>query len=89
MRQLKWIKFAWMNVWRNRRRSLVTAGITATGVCGLLFFGGFVLFTYESLQEMAARAQGHVLIAHEDYFDKEEEAPMAFGLDKWRASAVT
>ncbi|MDH5547462.1 MAG: FtsX-like permease family protein [Gammaproteobacteria bacterium] len=81
---LIWLKFAWKNIWRNRRRSLTTIGITSVGVSGLLFFGGFALFTYESLEEFSARQQGHVIIAHADYFDVEEETPMSLGLDNWR-----
>jgi len=80
----KWVKFAWKNVWRNRRRSLVTLGITASGVAGILFFGGFALFTYESLQEFSARQQGHVIIANQHYFDQEEETPMQNGLSDWQ-----
>lgn len=79
-----WLRFAWKNVWRNRRRSMTTMGITAVSVCGLLFFGGFVLYTYQSLEEFSARSQGHVLIGHADYFDKEEDAPMSLGLNNWR-----
>ncbi len=75
---------AWKNVWRNRRRSLVTIGITAVGVAGVLFFGGFALFTYQSLEEFSSRQQGHVLLAHADFFDHEEETPMALGLADWQ-----
>lgn len=82
--KMPWLRFAWKNVWRNRRRSMTTAGITAISVCGLLFFGGFVLYTYQSLEEFSARSQGHVLIGHAEYFDKEEEAPMSLGLDNWQ-----
>ena len=79
------LRYAWKNVWRNRRRSMTTAGITAISVCGLLFFGGFVLYTYQSLEEFSARSQGHVIIAHTDYFEQEEDSPMSLGLDGWQA----
>ncbi len=78
-----WFKFAWKNIWRNGRRSLTTIGISAVGAAGILFFGGFALYTYQSLEEFSARQQGHVLLAHAKYFDQEEETPMALGLDDW------
>lgn len=83
--QWQWLRFGWKNVWRNRRRSMTTAGITAISVCGLLFFGGFVLYTYQSLEEFSARSQGHVIIGQQKYFDEEEDTPLSLGLDDWQA----
>ncbi|MDH5233231.1 MAG: ABC transporter permease, partial [Gammaproteobacteria bacterium] len=80
----KWLIFAWKNIWRNRRRSLTTLGISAIGITGILFFGGFALYTYQSLEEFSARQQGHVLLAQHDYFDKEETTPLALGLSDWQ-----
>ena len=46
---MKWLKFAWQNTLRNRRRSLVTVAIAALGTAAILLAGGFALFTYLSL----------------------------------------
>jgi len=77
---MKWLWFAYKNVIRNRRHSLMTVLITAVSTASILIAGGFGLYTYESLEEMSARDSGHVIIAHPDYFNKEEETPMEYGL---------
>jgi len=78
---MKWLLFAFKNVLRNRRRSLITVAISAIGTAGILIGGGFALFTYESLRELAARDSGHLVIAHKDFFDRDEDTPMQYGLD--------
>ena len=45
---LRWLKFAWLNTLRNRRRSAVTVTITALGTAAIVLAGGFALYTYES-----------------------------------------
>lgn len=82
---MRWLKFALLNVMRNRRRGLVTILIVAVGCTGILVSGGFALYTYDSLREMAARENGHLVLAHEGFFDQQEEVPMALGLDDYRA----
>jgi putative ABC transport system permease protein len=77
---MKWLAFAVRNVFRNRRRSLVTILIAAVGSAGILVGGGFALFTYEALRDAAARDSGHVIIADKDYFDRDEDSAMQFGL---------
>ncbi len=84
---MKWIKLAYKNVLRNRRRALVTTLITAIGVMAILVSGGFANFTYSSLKEMAARSSGHLIVAHTDYFKKEEESSMELGLANYQALA--
>lgn len=82
---MKWLLFAFKNVLRNRRRSLITVAISAIGTAGILIGGGFALFTYESLRELAARESGHVVIAHKDFFDRDEDTPMQYGLDDFES----
>jgi len=80
---MKWFLFAWKNVWRNRRRSVTTAMITAIGSAAILIFIGYMTFTFESLSEMSARRNGHLIISHARYFEDDESAPMAYGLEGW------
>ncbi|OHC67676.1 MAG: hypothetical protein A3H93_08595 [Rhodocyclales bacterium RIFCSPLOWO2_02_FULL_63_24] len=85
---MKWLMFAWKNVMRNRRRSLMAMLITALGSAAVLGSGGFALFTYESLQEMTARDTGHVVVAHVRGFDGDEDVPMQHGLADSEALAA-
>lgn len=78
---LMWLKFAFQNTLRNRRRSLVTVSIAALGTAGILLAGGFALYTYESLAEAAARDSGHLVLGQPDQFLKDEETPLQHGLD--------
>lgn len=80
---MKWLLFAFKNVLRNRRRSLITITITAIGSSAILIGGGFALFTYDGLKEGATQESGHLVIAHNDYFSGEEEYAMQYGLSDW------
>ena len=77
---LTWLKFAWHNTLRNRRRSLVTVSIVALGAAGMLLAGGFALYTYESLAEASARDSGHLVLGTPAQFDRDEDVPLQHGL---------
>ncbi|WP_413897099.1 ABC transporter permease [Rhodoferax sp.] len=79
--EIKWLKFAWQNTLRNRRRSLVTVSIAALGTAAILVAGGFALSTYKGLSEMASRSTGHLILAKPAQFDKDEDTPLQHGLD--------
>jgi putative ABC transport system permease protein len=81
---MKWLRLTLRNVLRNRRRALVTLLITQVGTSGILLAGGFGLYTYESLQERTTRDNGHVILAHPNYFAREESRPMELGLAEHR-----
>ncbi len=79
---MMWLKFAWHNTLRNRRRSAVTVSIAALGTAAILLAGGFALSTYQGLSEMAARSTGHLVLANPAQFDKDEDTPLQHGLDR-------
>ena len=81
-----WLKFAWHNCLRNRRRSLVTAFIAMLGTAAILLAGGFALFTYESLAQAAARDTGHLVLGTPAHFSADEDMPLQHGLDDGRAA---
>lgn len=73
-------KLAWLNLLRNGRRSLLSAMIIAIAVFAITSAGGYGLYTYDSLKEMAARDTGHLTLSIPGYFDKDEEMPLSNGL---------
>jgi len=79
---LIWLKFAWQNTLRNRRRSLVTAAIAALGSAAILLASGFALYTYESLAEATARDSGHLVLGTPAHFSSDEEIPLQHGLSQ-------
>lgn len=81
MMSTMWLKFAWQNTLRNRRRSLVTVSIAALGTAAILVAGGFALSTYRGLAEMASRSTGHLIIGKPAQFNKDEDTPLQHGLD--------
>ncbi|KQV85063.1 hypothetical protein ASD15_08025 [Massilia sp. Root351] len=78
--KFKWLSMALKNAMRNRRRSMVTLAITATGTAAALLGGGFALYTYESLAEASARDTGHLVLAARGHFNGVENMPLEFGL---------
>lgn len=78
---MKWLKFAWLNTLRNRRRSAVTAGIAALGTAAVLMASGFALFTYQGLAQSAARTTGHLIVGTPQQFTQDEDVPLQHGLD--------
>jgi putative ABC transport system permease protein len=76
-----WLKFAALNTLRNRRRSLVTVAIAALGTAALLLAGGFARYTYQSLEQAAARDSGHLVIATPAQLAQDEDVPLQHGLD--------
>ncbi|KLV09631.1 ABC transporter permease [Photobacterium aquae] len=75
-------RLAWRNIWRNRRRSLLSVTIIAIAVFALSVAGGFGLYTYHSLQEAAARDSGHLILSQPGFFEKDEEMPLSNGLER-------
>ena len=77
---LPWLRFAWLNTLRNRRRSLVTVTIAALGTAAILIASGFAQSTYRGLAESAARTTGHLIVAQAAQFDGDEDVPLQHGL---------
>ena len=86
---MRWLKFAWQNTLRNRRRSLVTVAIAALGTAAILLAGGFALFTYQALAQAAARNTGHLIVGQPAQFTKDEDTPLQHGLDDADALKAT
>lgn len=77
---MKWMRLAWQNLGRNRRRTVATLMLVAMGVTGIMTTSGFALYTYESLQEFAMRENGQLILSDPDFFEREEEYPLELGI---------
>ncbi len=73
------LALAWRNLWRTPRRSGFTILITLVGVMGVLVFGGFAFYTFESLKQMSARNTGNVIIGKPGYFTEQADVPLQYG----------
>jgi len=82
---MRWLKFAIQNTLRNRRRSLVTVAIAALGTAAILLAGGFALYTYQALEQSAARSTGHLIVGVPAQFTQDEDTPLQHGLDNYQA----
>jgi putative ABC transport system permease protein len=86
---MRWLKFAVQNTLRNRRRSLVTVAIAALGTAAILLAGGFALYTYQALEQSAARSTGHLIVGVPAQFTSDEDTPLQHGLDNHQALSST
>lgn len=59
---MNWPLIALRNILRDGRRVVSTVLIIAVGLAALLLGGGFMLATYDALQEIAMRSEGHLTI---------------------------
>lgn len=59
---MNWPLIALRNILRNGTRVISTLLIIAVGLAALLVGSGFMLSTYDSLQEIAMRTEGHVIV---------------------------
>lgn len=64
------IKLAWRNLWRNKRRTMLTVSSIAFAVLIAVIMRGFQLGTYDSMIENTLGATtGHIQIQHENWWD--------------------
>jgi len=75
-RLLKMLKIARRNIFRNRRRSLLTIGILVLGNCGFILIGGFFDSLMDGFREQWIHSQsGHLQINLKGYYEKGSSAP--------------
>ncbi|MEK6555493.1 MAG: ABC transporter permease, partial [Bdellovibrionota bacterium] len=66
-----YIKFAFKNLFRHTRRSLVSIGMIIGAFCSLYIFHGFASDILQSLEEISVNSMyGHIQIAKPSYFDR-------------------
>jgi len=86
----KFLLLAFRNVFRNRRRTLMTLLMVGGGVAGLLLAGGYFAFMTSGLRESTIRnGLGHIQIFTAEHFKRDEVRVLDTGIDNWRQVAAT
>ncbi len=79
MLKLSWIAFK--NIFRNKRRTLITFSVIIFGSTALVVSGGFIRYMFDGLASMTIRGGlGHLQLVNPDQLLKEEEKPLQYGL---------
>jgi putative ABC transport system permease protein len=88
---LKLSRIALKNVFRNRRRTLITFSVIIFGSSALLVAGGFIRYLVDGLATVTIRGGlGHLQLINPDQLRHDEEKPLQYGLvDAERIAAVT
>ncbi len=74
-------RIAFRNIFRNRRRSLITAMVLVFGVVAMMMFGGYKEINFWGIREGAARARfGHLQIYAEGFSQADSQRPLSRGL---------
>ncbi|MGA2351085.1 MAG: FtsX-like permease family protein [Terracidiphilus sp.] len=86
----KFLLLAFRNVFRNRRRTIMTLIMVGGGVAGLLLVGGFFARMFWGLRESTINdGLGHIQIFTAEHFSREEKHVLDSGIDNWRQVAAT
>ena len=86
----KFLLLAFRNVFRNRRRTMMTLFMVGGGVAGLLLVGGFFSFMFWGLRESTINGGlGHLQVFSADHFNRDEVRVLDTGIDNWRQVAAT
>jgi putative ABC transport system permease protein len=86
----KFLLLAFRNVFRNRRRTIMTLIMVGGGVTGLLLVGGFFARMFWGLRESTINdGLGHIQIFTAEHFNREEKHVLDTGIDNWRQVAAT
>jgi putative ABC transport system permease protein len=87
---LKFLQLAFRNVFRNRRRTIMTLVMVGGGVAGLLMAGGFFAFMINGLREHTIQeGLGHLQIFTAEHFKRDEVRVLDTGIDNWKQVAST
>ena len=85
----KFLLLAFRNVFRNRRRTLMTLLMVGGGVAGLLLVGGFFAFMFRGLRESTIRTGlGHIQIFNAEHFRRDEVHVLDTGISNWKQVAT-
>jgi putative ABC transport system permease protein len=86
----KFLLLAFRNIFRNRRRTIMTLIVVGGGVAGLLLAGGYFAFMTRGLRESTINdGLGHLQIFTADHFKRDEIRVLDTGIENWHQVAAT
>jgi putative ABC transport system permease protein len=86
----KFLLLAFRNIFRNRRRTVMTLLMVGGGVAGLVLAGGYFAFMTYGLRESTIRnGLGHIQIFTAEHFQRDEVRVLDTGIENWRQVAQT
>ncbi|RPJ56070.1 MAG: ABC transporter permease [Acidobacteria bacterium] len=75
-------KIAFRNIFRNRRRTLITLLVLVMGAAGLILFGGYKEMNFWGLRESTIRNRlGHLQLYRKGYLSADSQKPLEYGLE--------
>lgn len=78
-------KIALRNVFRNKRRTLITLLAISFGIIALMLFGGFMNAAFEGIREGFIHGRlGHLQIFKEGYWENKGKEPLKFSISDYR-----
>lgn len=81
----KFSRIALRNIFRNKRRSLITLSILTFGCMTLIITRGFMATMFDGARESAIlQGIGHLQVYDSRFLDKEEEKPLQYGIDRYQ-----
>ncbi len=81
-----YLKLAIRNVFRNRRRTLITVAAMGFGAAAIILFGGFVNAVYWGVRESTIRSQvGHIQLYRKGFSEKGNLAPFDYLISDYPA----
>jgi putative ABC transport system permease protein len=86
----KFLLLAFRNVFRNRRRTVMTLLMVGGGVAGLLLVGGFFAFMFRGLRESTIRTGlGHIQVFTAEHFRRDDVHVLDTGISNWQQVATS
>jgi len=76
-------RIALRNVFRNKRRTLITGSVLIFGCMALIITRGFMEYMYWGTREGAVRGTGHLQVYNSSFLNKEEMKPLECGIDNY------
>lgn len=82
---MNWSGIAVHNLMRNCKSVVSTVTILVIGVVALITGSGFMLYTYDSLQEVAIRTDGHIVLLDRDNRGQYENVDSPLTFSTWQS----